>query len=412
MKRLCFGSFITVLVRCKLRQHAQKRLCGTILLSVAPTYDIREDDGTTSRLVLGNDNLSPIVTRTLPKENLYRISEYFSKEVIPMLDPNKQNIIIMALKEIIAEDDDIQPNTVVEVVNGFTKKDIEERSSFVFAEFLAGIFLYTVANVTNKGYEDAVSAISVDYINSLTIKATYVSTIASYSNLKVEFATELAVGASDIAMLVETGGNCQQCGRPLGIKKEDKYVNYAKRIHLSENVYIVVCVECEPKIHTLSDIEKENFITEKHSLENLNIARDAISRHDIEVQIQDVLKLINDMDESDETKLKIEPIKVESKITEKRLKDRVLWDVTRLYDGVNNALDNLSGENRINVNKFAKSVKRMFEDASETLTSQNDIYFSLVDSLYQKCGRKHRVACEIIISYFVQSCEVFNEITK
>jgi len=29
----------------------QKQLCGTMLLSIAPTYDIRSDDGTVSDLI-------------------------------------------------------------------------------------------------------------------------------------------------------------------------------------------------------------------------------------------------------------------------------------------------------------------------------------------------------------------------
>lgn len=412
MKKLCFGSFATVLVRCKPKRTAQKRLCGAILLSIAPTYDVREDDGTTSGLVRGNDNLSPDVTSAIPTDNFAAVAEYFKKEVVPMLDANKQNTIILALKEIIAEDENIQPTTVVEMVNGFTKTDIATRASFVFADFLAGLFLYTVANVENRGCEEPINEITNEYIQSLEPKKTDISIIAAYNKLDVEFAADLAVGANEIAMLTETGGNCQKCGRPLGIKKEDEPVSYAKRIHLSDNEDIIVCVDCEREMHCLSDAERSQLISDKHSLERLVTARDAISRHELESQILEVLEAIHDMDVTEETKLKIEPIKVERKITEKLLKDRVLQDVTLRYDGVNNALDYLSGENRLNVDKFAKSVKRMFEDASETLSSQSDIYYALVDDLYAKCGRKHRTACEVIISYFVQRCEVFNEITE
>lgn len=412
MKKLCFGSFVTVLVRCKPSRTSQKRLCGTILLSIAPTYDIREDDGTTSGLVRGNDNLSPTVTNAIPTDNFKSVAEYFKKEVIPMIDANKQNSIVIALKAILAEDADIQPSTVVEMVNGFTKAEIAMRTSFVFADFLAGLFLYAIANVENRGCEEPINEITDEYIKSLEQKKTDISIIAAYSKLDVEFAVDLASGANEIAMLTETGGTCQKCGRPLGIKKEDEPVSYAKRIHLSDNEDIIVCVDCEREMHSLSDAERSQLISDKHSLERLVTARDAISRHELETQIMEVLEAIHNMDVTEETKLKIEPIKVEKKITEKRLKDRVLQDVTQLYDGVNSALDYLSGESRLNVDKFAKCVKRMFEDASETLTSQSEIYYALVDDLFVKCGRKHRTACEVIISYFVQRCEVFNEITE
>ena len=94
------------------------------------------------------------------------------------------------------------------------------------------------------------------------------------------------------------------------------------------------------------------------------------------------------------------------------MKERVLFDVTQLYEGVNNALDRLAGENKLNVDKFAKSIKRMYEDASESLPSQSAIYNLLVETLFEKTGRKYKEACEIIISYFVQRCEVFDEIAE
>ena len=158
--------------------------------------------------------------------------------------------------------------------------------------------------------------------------------------------------------------------------------------------------------------EKIALISEKHDLETLIVAREATSRYTIEKQIEQVLREVDLMDVTDGTQLKIQPVKVENKIIEKRLKERVLFDVRRLYQGVNDALDRLAGENKLNVDKFAKSVKRMYEDANESQLSQSAIYNLLVETLFEKTGRKYREACEIIISYFVQRCEVFDEITK
>ena len=62
MKKLCFGTLATVLVRCSAPTTTQKQLVGTMLLSVNKIYDIRTDDGTTSALALGRVNLSDEVT--------------------------------------------------------------------------------------------------------------------------------------------------------------------------------------------------------------------------------------------------------------------------------------------------------------------------------------------------------------
>ena len=54
MKRLCFGTFATVLKNCMAKRVTQKKLCGAMLLSIAPTYDISGDDGAVSDLILGS----------------------------------------------------------------------------------------------------------------------------------------------------------------------------------------------------------------------------------------------------------------------------------------------------------------------------------------------------------------------
>ena len=38
MKRLCFGTFATVLKNCMAKRVTQKKLCGAMLLSIAPTF--------------------------------------------------------------------------------------------------------------------------------------------------------------------------------------------------------------------------------------------------------------------------------------------------------------------------------------------------------------------------------------
>lgn len=412
MKKLCFGTFATILKICSAKRISQKLLCGTMLLSIAPTYDIRGEDGTVSDLILGKKNLSPNITDKAPTVDPRAVSNYFKQHILNMLDSNKRSLIILALKDIIASDNTIEPDTIVEIVNGMTKKSIVRRDAFVFEDFIAGVFLYIVLNVENRNCEDSVKETTTEYIQSFEDQKMDISFITTYSNLSMETAYEIAIDARSLVLLAETGGKCQKCGRVLGIKKEGNDVNFAKVVRLSETDEVVLCVECEREIQNASEEVKLALLSEKHDLEVLMAARDATSRYTIEKQIEQVLREVDLMDVTDDTQLKIEPVKVENKITEKRLKERVLFDVRRLYQGVNDALDRLAGENKLNVDKFAKSVKRMYEDASESHISQSAIYNLLVETLFEKTGRKYREACEIIISYFVQRCEVFDEITK
>lgn len=412
MKKLCFGSFSTILKICIAKRITQKRLCGTMLLSIAPTYDIRGEDGIVSDLMLGKKNLSPIVTDAAPTADARAISNYFKQQVLPLLDSNKRSIIILALKDIIASDNTIEPDTIVEKVNDMTKENIMKRDAFVLEDFIAGIFLYIVLNVENRNCEESLKEINNQYIQSFDDQKATISFLTAYSNFSINTANEILIDTRALVLLAETGGRCQRCSRVLGVKKEGNDVNYAKVVRLSETDDVVLCVDCEREIQNASEQDKLALLSDKHDLETLMVARDATSRYIIEKQIEQVLREVDLMDVTDNTQLKIKPVKVENKITEKRLKERVLFDVRRLYQGVNDALDRLAGENKLNVDKFAKSVKRMYEDASESHISQSDIYYLLVDTLFKKTGRKYKEACEIIISYFVQRCEVFDEITK
>ena len=412
MKKLCFGAFASILKVCRAKRVSQKLLCGTMLLSIAPTYDIRSDDGTISDLVLGKKNLSPNVTADAPTADHRAVSDYFKQNILHMLDSNKRSLIVLALKDIISSDDSIAPDTIVEIVNGMTKETIVKRDAFVLEDFIAGIFLYIVLNVENRNCEVNVKEITDEYIQSFEDQKANISFLTAYSNFSIETANEIAIDTRALVLLAETGGKCQRCSRVLGIKKEGNDVNYAKIVRLSETDDVVLCVDCEREIQNASAEEKLALLSDKRELEILMMARDATSRYTIERQIEQVLREVDLMDVTDDTQLKIAPVKVENKITEKRLKERVLFNVRQLYEGVNDALDRMAGENKLNVDNFAKSVSRMYEDASESHISQSAIFNMLVETLFEKTGRKYREACEIIISYFVQRCEVFDEITK
>ena len=218
-----------------------------------------------------------------------------------MLDSNKRNLIVLALKDTIASDDSIKPDTVVELVNSMTKEDIIKRNAFVLEDFLAGILLYTVLNVENRNCESSVREITNEYIQSFEDKRLDISLINTYSNLTPETAYEIAIDAHSLVLLAETGGKCQKCGRVLGIKKEGNDINYAKVVRLSETDEVVLCVECEREIQSASEEEKLALLSDKRDLENLIIARDATSRYTIERQIEQVLREVNLMDVTDDT---------------------------------------------------------------------------------------------------------------
>ena len=66
----------------------------------------------------------------------------------------------------------------------------------------------------------------------------------------------------------------------------------------------------------------------------------------------------------------------------------------------------------INFDRLSRKIRGCFEDLNEETKSKINIFNSLVDWLNEQTLNKSREACEAIISFYIQECDVFNEITK
>lgn len=151
---MCFGSFATVLSKCKAPSVTQKELIGRMLLVVNPKYDITADDVAVSALVRGMNNLSDDVTLYLDGASA-SFRNVFAGMIVPMLDANRKSNIVLAFKDILEEDTDIDDHTVIELVNGLTKADFINRDSIVFDELIAGLFLYVAKYTDTENYNKA-----------------------------------------------------------------------------------------------------------------------------------------------------------------------------------------------------------------------------------------------------------------
>jgi hypothetical protein len=81
VKVLCYGSFLTVLVYNQAHSSTQKKLCGTMLLSLDPNDDRRDDDGFASALARGKSNLPDAALDAVPDADPKKITEYFKTSV-------------------------------------------------------------------------------------------------------------------------------------------------------------------------------------------------------------------------------------------------------------------------------------------------------------------------------------------
>lgn len=408
--KLCFSTYASILVKGKARTTTQVGLIRALFRCIPQHYDAFDDAGI-SDIVNGKKNV-PDVDIDLAKEcNPRSVAASFKETILKMLDNNKKGRIVLALKDIMANDKDLADDTKIEMVNGMTKAAFLQRDSLVYADLLAGIFLYVLIYTDNRGMRDEANVITDGYLDGFKDKAYSLFFIESYSDADKFVSANLSVDAHTAALLAETEGKCINCGRPIAVN-DGASVSRAKVLTLPDNTDIIVCADCERVIPSFDEDKLSALAKKQSDAGALNAVRDDVACEKLDGQIEAVLRLVHDLDGSDSTRLKLDPVTVDKKVSDKRLRDKVRYDVITLFGGVNDVLERLSGEHVFDTTKFARQIKRAFEDTRNSGISQRQVYDLLVDKLDKKSGGQYKTACEVIISYFVQRCEVFDEISE
>ena len=140
----------------------------------------------------------------------------------------------------------IDDDTKIELVSGIKKCELVIKKEFLVHSFLAGIFLYTATNTTNRSGKDTIRSINSDYIMSFTphtseiklLEDDMVSVFKECDKYGEEFAENVAGIVIDrigqftvpskkddsllVTLLAESNGNCLKCGKKLGIPKRGK----------------------------------------------------------------------------------------------------------------------------------------------------------------------------------------------
>ena len=191
MTRLCFGTFAQVLRLCKIESVFGYVLLGTMTRTVDPTcqYINQNNASAVSRLFsctgnLSNGNISDSgsaaiknngeslsnVINASQRANKNEVVQRFREDVIPLLDEDKKELIVLALLDIIERDSvlDGDKKLSFEKYIGQTKNALLSQGDFALDEFLAGVFLYTTAaGVMNTVGKETVKELTFDYISKL-----------------------------------------------------------------------------------------------------------------------------------------------------------------------------------------------------------------------------------------------------
>ncbi|MFC5532236.1 ABC-three component system protein [Cohnella yongneupensis] len=245
---------------------------------------------------------------------------------------------------------------------------------------------------------------------------------------------------TDNAHLLEVDGMCPLCGNYLLIPKGKRMNKKYQIAHIypnspTPNEVIELqglerlgtnCEDFENKVALCKDCHgyyddhktKEEYlrlVMIKKRLLAASKAKISTSHQDIDEEIVLVINSLTNIDAITLKKMELEykALKISSKIeqTYSILKYKIETYVCIYFNLIKETFQNLDQEKKLNFDLVASEVRSSFLKCDEEMVSKSEIFESLVKWLKSKSSGSSSEACEAVISYFVQSCEVFHEIS-
>lgn len=138
-----------------------------------------------------------------------------------------------------------------------------------------------------------------------------------------------------------------------------------------------------------------------------------LSTEQIEHGVERVLEKISITPDEELVPLNYTPVAVRQKIRTdyNPLFIKVKSYVTSYYSKVDQWLKQMDQEGKQHFRPFCNSIKINYLKLNNENLSQPVIFEKLVDWI-QNCTNEDRMACEVVVSYFVQKCEVYDVIAE
>jgi hypothetical protein len=239
-------------------------------------------------------------------------------------------------------------------------------------------------------------------------------------------------------LLTEVGNLCPLCGKRLLGEKAGKSVKFYQIAHIyphsptSEQIktlktvprcgeieafenLIALCQDCHKRQDFNTTVEDYNYLYAiKQKLVNQTTAMDNAVNVPIEEQIEEVLEALKNVSIKQLATLSYDPIVISKKIKPENglLLSKIKNFVVQYYLFVQEIFGQLDKQGHQKFSIIATEFNLCFQNFEKRALSQEDVFDGLVDWLKSKTQSQYGTACEIIVAFFVQNCEVFNAIAK
>lgn len=205
---------------------------------------------------------------------------------------------------------------------------------------------------------------------------------------------------------------------PLNATEEEKILLNGEEI-LSEGLnaienLIALCPECHIEYDKPKTISEYRHLVsvKKNLLKNRNV-RSAYHQYQIEQDILIVIKKLFEAEDGEisDIQLKYEALKIDEKTDDtitRLTKRRIKNDVTDYFLLIKKEFSNLDKIKPGIFELISTQVKSYYLKIKQTCSNQEDIYNNMAEWLSKKTLSSSIEACKVVVSFFVQNCEVFS----
>lgn len=333
------------------------------------------------------------------------------------------------------------PKAAARFIHGhFTKEEFQNKladwDETVLNNLMSDLLKYgischidNVANIVADTFHEFLEA-------ALDEKDTIETGISAKAEIKVQ---------SDIAtlLLIEADNKCPLCGKPLNRKSKkngclavysvtqilpenidiERYVRFSKqqKIDGDYNSYenlIALCSECSAEyLSDPTDDEFAHLVKIKKALQRNHKLQQDLADINLEEEIQHIVNgLVSINDTGKLVDLRMDALKISQKIERKNtlLIDSVTHDVIRYYSYIEELFADIDEQKTGTFTLIASEIRQAYLRISTQGASQDETFKLIEGWLSHRLDpeQKHSMAVRIVVSFFVQNCEVFDEIPE
>jgi hypothetical protein len=236
-------------------------------------------------------------------------------------------------------------------------------------------------------------------------------------------------------LLAEVENMCPLCTKPLMYEKKGKKEKLFEGAHIyplnptpeevkllkdeerlhedvnNLNNIIAICGDCHKKFDNPRTAEEyRSILSIKKNILIKNQTRAKYHEYQIESEIKNVIMMLSEEfnEESDNT-LNLKAIKLNDKANKTLspiTKRKIRMEITEYYPFIKEQFKQLDKQFPNSFDRIATQIKSFYLTISKSETSQEVVYAQVTEWLAKKTDSS-LYACGIMVSFFIQNCEVF-----